>query len=284
MVAVYYVVWLRQLRVFDFELLRYIFVGRPAAAFYFIVTIIQFYALAPLWKRLLERIHIAWALPAAAFISLLSAQYLPDLLASFGVSGFAWSDRVFTTYLVWWVAGLFIGCDWDNFAASLERSRPVLAALTVVFGLLDARATYDAWVRGVSHAYAEPLHMIYAVCAIMLVLSLGLLVRDESRAGSVLGEIDRAGYGIYLSHLLVLSATQLVLDYVGITRLLWRTAICAVVTYAVSIGANIAYQKLVGYIKAKINPPCRRSKNAVPAGIRSGKQSVKNKFTGGQMR
>lgn len=252
-VVVYYLwFWWRQYYGFSLsDLVRYILIGDLAAHFYFIITIVQFYALAPFWKALTDRLHAATALPAAAFISLLSAQYLSDLLTLFGIEGFVWSDRVFTTYLIWWMAGLYIGREWDIFAESLGKSRVILAASTVLFGLLDARLVYGSWVLGEYHAYAEPVHMLYNACAILLVLSLGQLVREGSILSKAIGEVDRAGYGIYLSHLLVLSAAAYVLDIIGVTGLAKRFIICAAVTYIVSIAANIGYQRLISYIKAK---------------------------------
>jgi hypothetical protein len=262
-VTVYYLgFWLQRYYEFSFfDLLRYMLVGDLAAHFYFVVTVLQFYALAPVWKAMASRLHAAVALPAAAFISLISAQYLPDLLALAGISNFAWSDRVFATYLVWWVAGLYIGRDWEAFAKSLERSRAILAAATLLFGLLDARIAYDMWVHGRWHAFAEPVHMLYSGCAVMLVLSLGTLLPEKSTVAAVLSEIDRSGYGIYLSHVLVLSATGAALDYFGITRLAYRIIISAAATYSVSLGANIGYRKLMAFIRAKIRPAEARTKS-----------------------
>lgn len=42
------------------------------------------------------------------------------------------------------------------------------------------------------------------------------------------------------------------LDFLGVARLLWRTAICAALTYTVSICADIGYQKLINIIKLNI--------------------------------
>lgn len=253
-VAVYYLwFWLR--RYYEFspvDLLRYIFVGDLAAHFYFVVAIVQLYALAPLWKALTDRIHASFALPAAALVSLLSAQYLPQLISLAGINNFAWSDRVFTTYLVWWLAGIYIGRDWDAFARSLGRGRLIIAVSALLFGLLDARLSYGAWVRGEWHAYAEPVHMLYAACAIMLVLSLGELVRDGTVLSKITGAIDGAGYGIYLSHVLVLQVTGAVLDRFGVGGLLMRFIISTAVVYSVSLSANIGYYKLKGIIKKKL--------------------------------
>jgi peptidoglycan/LPS O-acetylase OafA/YrhL len=253
-VAVYYLwFWLR--RYYEFspaDLLRYIFVGNLAAHFYFVIAIVQFYALAPLWKALTDRIHAAIALPAAALVSLLSAQYLPGLLSLAGINNFAWSDRVFTTYLVWWLAGIYIGRDWDAFAKSLGRSRMIIVLSALFFGLLDARLAYGARVRGEWHAYAEPVHMLYAACAIMLVLSLGALVRENTVLSKVTGAIDGAGYGIYLSHVLVLSITGAILDRFGVSGLLVRFIISAAVVYTVSLAANIGYYILKDEIKKKL--------------------------------
>jgi peptidoglycan/LPS O-acetylase OafA/YrhL len=252
-VAVYYLwFWLR--RYYEFspaDLLRYILVGDLAAHFYFVVTIVQFYALAPLWKALTDRMHAAIALPAAALVSLLSAQYLPQLLSLAGINDFAWSDRVFTTYLIWWIAGLYIGRDWDAFARSLERGRVIIALSALLFGLLDARLSFGSWVQGEWYAFAEPVHMLYAACAIMLMLSLGAMVREGSLLSKISVTIDGAGYGIYLSHVLVLSITNVILDSFGITGLAARFIITAAVVYTVSLAANIGYYKIKAKIKLK---------------------------------
>jgi Uncharacterized protein conserved in bacteria len=243
-VVVYYL-WFWWQHYYDFslyELLRYILVGDLSAHFYFVIAIVQLYALAPVWKWFSERIPAAFALPAAALISLLSAQYMPYILDFFcGIRDFAWSDRVFTTYLLWWLIGLYIGRDWEAFEKSLRRSRWFIAAATLFAGGFDALLCYNSYVGGVSFGYAEPVHMLYCVCVIMLVLSFGGLIGENTRAGKLLFEIDRAGYGIYLSHVLVLLITAYVLDSSGITKLSLRFIICAAATYLISLAVNILY-------------------------------------------
>ena len=160
-----------------------------------------------------------------------------------GIKDFAFSDRVFTTYLVWWVAGLYIGRDWDAFAVSLKRGRWVYFGAALLAGVSDALLCYNSYVSGVIFGYAEPVHMLYCVCAIMFALSLGDLARDGSAAARLLRAVDRAGYGIYLSHVLILSAVTAALDAAGVTRLTARFLISATATYALAPGLSIAYDK-----------------------------------------
>ncbi len=263
-VVVYYLwFWLRGYFAFSpLSLLRYIFIGDLSAHFYFVVVIVQFYALAPLWRTLATHAPAAFALPAAALISLLSAQYLPYMLDFFcGIKDFAWSDRIFTTYLIWWVAGLYIGRDWDNFAASLHASRWFFAVATLLAGAFDAALCYNVYVGGVIFGYAEPVHMLYSICAIMLALALGgeIAALSQKREGQsrypasvrIINAIDRAGYGIYLSHVLILSAVTAALDFFGIQRLSVRFIIAAVATYVLSLTANLGYYELKSHIKRR---------------------------------
>ena len=56
------------------QLLHYLLVGDVSAPLYYIIVVMQFYLLLPLWKWLVQKIPASIALPAAAMIYMLMPQ------------------------------------------------------------------------------------------------------------------------------------------------------------------------------------------------------------------
>ena len=101
--------------------------------FYYLIVMFQLTLLGPAFKWVAEHIPVKVSLPIALVISWGSELYLSKLIGLL-VPGYAyqWSDRTVTTYLVYYLAGCYIGMHYDAFTEKLKKAwLPVSAELSV---------------------------------------------------------------------------------------------------------------------------------------------------------
>ena len=89
------------------EFLGYLRLGNLSSHFYYIIIVLQFYLLLPLWMWMVKRIPAYAALCGAALVTIFMLSFL-GLLHLFGAS-MAYVDRLFLSYLFFWVLGLYAG-------------------------------------------------------------------------------------------------------------------------------------------------------------------------------
>lgn len=227
------------------KLWYYIYSGEAWGHFYFVIFIVQFYALMPLWVWLFKRVHPAFMLTAAFLIMLVFGQNYVNVVRLFVSSyEFGFSDRIFTTYFFWWTAGAYVGMNYEKTVEIFRRNRRfiyVLFALCAVFCLSSALAS------SVFERYSpciESIMMMYRVAAVMFVFALSLTKIKSLCRFKFFSLIDKSGYIIYLSHCLVLKITNMLLDNGGVWRIGKRYTVRFLAVYIVSIGVCMAYTVL----------------------------------------
>ena len=87
-------------------------------AFYYIVIVMQFYLLLPFWLWMVKHIPAYLALGVSLLTFFFMQQF--SYILSLGGVDFPYSDRIFLTYLLFWVAGLYVGKHYDLVTASLS--------------------------------------------------------------------------------------------------------------------------------------------------------------------
>jgi len=235
------------------DLLKYIFLGNLVSPFYFVVTIMQFYLLMPLWIWITKHVKFYIALPAALVVTLLLWRYLPQVLSWFGVHGFAYNDRVFTTYLIYWTLGCYIGFSYEKFLAFFRR-RDVTAICAVAFAALTAvMLIWSDWAMTAGQALGwsfEYLHFAYVVVAILFVYR--LTVAAMNLRWPLIGLISRASYYIFLFHCLFIFELDNIFYAHGVTRILERYGVRILVVYIGSLAVCIAYTEAKRYLRKRL--------------------------------
>jgi peptidoglycan/LPS O-acetylase OafA/YrhL len=226
-------------------LLSYILTGTLVSPFYFIVTIVQFYALAPLWHKLVKTVAPEIALVFAAILTLFLSQYLPEILRLiFPDVQFVYNDRVFTTYLLYWVAGCYAGAHYDRLKEAVINNRQFIAAVFALFTLAEAVLSYIAF-SGISIiSWLENIHFLYCVSAVLFFFTFYTAVfKDHELKSRLLREIDAASYGIYLIHCLVIYIINALMSSFGITSISLSYLIRIITVYLLSIGLCILWNR-----------------------------------------
>jgi len=231
-VGVYYLYFLRLGWVekgFD-VFLRYVWFGDLSSPFYYVVTVMQFYLLAPLWRWCVKRIPFYIAIPISAFISVLMLNF-EKILSAFEIE-FLWRDRIFPTYLVFFVIGLYVGKHYESLRDAVKKQK--LSFITLIIPvLLFVFLGCLQYTKGIYIFDQNPLKIFSDILMIFFMLALCIFISDS--APTILKKpllfISSASFTVYLSHCLFLQECQNTLGEYGITDIGVTLVIRALVTY-----------------------------------------------------
>lgn len=129
--------------------IRSIFLGDMHAHFYFVVLIMQFYLLFPLFRRLYAKGNAAAVTVLSVSVSLAFQFSFPHALKILSGFDYFYTDRTFLTYLAYWTLGAFAGINYEAFKASLLKIKyPVFICFLIFFiSALPGKLPCDAFFR-----------------------------------------------------------------------------------------------------------------------------------------
>lgn len=198
------------------KFLSYLLLGNLSAPFYYVVVVMQFYLLLPLWVWMLRHVP-AYLAVGIGLLARLCMLQLPAVLAGFGIN-FAYTNRLFPTFLIFWVAGLYVGKYYDAFTLT-TRVRSTLVICTVgvaVYGWLSLRG----FVTGKALFDLDQIKIFTDLMSILLLHAAALkLAESENRLTRLLSGIHRASFSVFLSHCLFLTIVTVNLENAGVTKL-----------------------------------------------------------------
>lgn len=213
-VAVYYVVYCFLGYVAEpslSELGMYIFNGTLSAQFYFVIAILQFYVLLPLWIWVSKKVDSA-LLVGASFVI-----YGIWLYNFAGICLFF--DRVFITYLPFWAMGLAAGRHYTKFESKTKSNT---IALLVFFALMYFVNGFAKNIVYINPVCLEAIHTLYCVSAILLTYVLCSL--SHKKLSLVVGGINGLSFHIYLWHCLLLPFIDMGMNKISFSAL-WQEAL-----------------------------------------------------------
>lgn len=230
------------------QLLHYLLVGDVSAPLYYIIVVMQFYLLLPLWKWLVQKIPASIALPAAAMIYMLMPQEA-SAVTQIGVA-FRYTDRVFPTYLVFWVLGLYVGKHYESVSDALNGHRKA-AGCSMLLVLLFAFVSYRLNLEAKSPLGTGGMKMFSDVLTIIGLLSLCLWIQQSKheRVKKLLTAIHTVSFPVYLYHCLFLELGNGALRRLGIRNegllLLMRALICYTVPFVLCFAFRACRKRLL---------------------------------------
>ncbi len=229
-----------------------LFTGGLVGHFYFVAIICQFYLLMPLWRLMYRRSSALLSLVISLMLMIILKAYLPEIVKVIFGFELTLNSRLFTSYLFYFVAGIFAGKYYDKFIDFVRRRRLQIVLSTAIIGLINCILIYVIR-RGIYYpAWAENLHVLYCILAIMCTLSLSLKLADKKWSASHLMKLtDRSSYNVYLIHPLFIFFIDSVCGYFGIISLTLRLVIRAIFTFCGSIGICVIYEMIKDKIKTK---------------------------------
>ena len=211
------------------DLLTYLLTGDISAQFYYVILVMQFYLLLPLWKWMLRRIPWYVAIFTSAMLSLAMLK-ASDLFSLWGID-FPYCDRIVPTYIFFWVLGLYVGKYYGVIRETITgHGKPILIcgigvtafALMTYLQYRTGIYVYDA---GYLKLFSDGLSIL-----ILLYLCLRLAERPAGRLHKMLASVHHASYSVYLSHCLFLTVGTFYLQGWGVRNigvlLILRAIIC----------------------------------------------------------
>jgi hypothetical protein len=230
-------------------LLKSLGLGNMISPFYFIIILFQFYLLMPLWRKMVEKVDF-WVMAIVSILLMrLFHQGLPSMIQLISPeTAFPYNDRVFTSYLAYWILGCYAGDHYDTFRETIGKNRNIILGGAGLFLAADVLLAY-ANTRGLIRvSFLEDVHTLYVFFAILAFYWLGLQLSEKFFKLPFMKEVDGSSFYIYLYHGILLYFIQdRVLNPLGIglsVGFFIRWILCWGIAFAVSWGA--AYWKKRG--------------------------------------
>jgi len=242
--AVYYIGFMLA---YDYPLdmrfiIKHFLLGSLVYHLYFIPVLFQFDLLFPIWKRVVNKCSPLLLIPFALIFSGLCENYLPSLLSAvFPRITFLYNDRIFTTYLGYWLTGCYIGKYYDFFCEMLKKNFrtvcTIFAFCTICMGFYSVLAY-----GGLAPVPAmNSIHALYILAALLFSYALSLKIPKAFEKLSLFAKMDGASFYIYLYHVLVLFAADKLLSLLGIEAQGLAFLLRALILYTVTPLASILY-------------------------------------------
>ncbi len=232
------------------ELAAGIFRGSLSGQFYYVVIVMQFYLLMPLWMRLALRVPFFVSLCVSLFLTMTALRF-SNFLAQFGFS-FAYADRIFLPYLIFWTLGIYAGAHYDRVTESIRRIGAGTGAVFCLCVLSGTLLAYGNYSRGILLIDQDFLKLVTDIMSILLIWAVCIRIREKNqRAGKLLAKINRASYQVYLSHCLFLTAvTDVLAGYAVSTSVI--LAVRATIGYTVPFLLYAGWEKVKSGIRRQL--------------------------------
>ncbi len=229
---IYYLYFVFYRNYFDFSFIKlgnYLLYGSIAAPFYFIALIMQFYILSPIimvfYRILPSNIGIFFA----AIINIASMYFLKEL---------KYSDRIFTSYFLYWIIGCYIGTDFRTSLSRLTRFKKPITILGVFLTIIYVILSYVEFCGFFQSFFTEILKVAFCISA-----SLMYLVLMPKSVGFAAEQIAPVTFYIYLIHCLIIFEAQHLLTNWGIENIPLRFLLVFIATYIISLVISVVYLK-----------------------------------------
>ena len=236
--------------------LKNFFLGDLVSHFYFVIIICQFYILIPLWRFLYKKVPAIPALLASLLIMIMSKVAIPELSRLLFKTEFLYNDTLFTTYIFYFVAGIYAAKYYDSFIERITKSKTAIAILWLIAGLADAALLYMIRLNIYYPQWIENLHIAYSTLAIVLSLAFMYSLREWKFANTkTFSRIDKASYLIYLIHPIFIFTIDIITS--PMESVMIRFILRFLFTYILSIGLGL----LIQIFFEKIKPGMKKQRN-----------------------
>lgn len=209
---------------------------------YFVVIIAQFYILAPLWRLIVNKLSVKIVIPLSALLMI----YLEYANFVKPAISFKYYDRVFTTYLLYWIMGCYAGKYYDSFKSYIKSHSKIITAIFSFSVLSDGVLSLLAYKSLQWIPRLGLIHTIYCICAILFLFSVSLKIPLWAYESSrLMPLIDKCSYQVYLSHCLVIYAIDKLLSICGIANVFLMFIVRFIFVYSITLTFNILYQEKI---------------------------------------
>ena len=241
-------------------ILKHYVAGSLVCHLYFIPLLFQFDLLKPLWKKIVDNIPFMIAVPFALLLTVIFENSFTQLVSGiFPKFTFIYNDRLFTTYVGYWLIGCYAGRNYDAFCNMLKSS---FRAITIMFLFtlsLNVYVSVLAFNNIMIVPYVNCVHDFYIVFAILFLFAVAVHFSESIMSkNALLRKVDKSSFHIYLYHMLVLLAVNKLLEYTGVVTQGMALVIRIAVVYTVTPALCIIYS----YLKNKLKEGSKTNEKA----------------------
>jgi len=212
-----------------------IITGNMASHFYFVIIIAQFYLLAPFFKKMVKKSNAK----VCIFVSLLIT-----LISMYAGQNVLYNDRIFTTYIFYFVFGCFMGANYEKFKSFVKKYFIVISLAFLISAFLFIFVAYYMNIGKIPYNfYIEYIRTVYCICAILFIFGVCLKIKNVYN-NTLVQKTDSASYYIYLVHSFFIPIINDIMLENSIKTVKYTFPIRAVYVYLVSICLCISYVEL----------------------------------------
>ena len=266
-VCIYYIIFVYALDLDGFnhfdinELIGFILNGNISAQFYFVILIMQFYLLMPLWVLLgkikSKKFGIILVV-LSAIITVLSRMFFPQCASAFinwlatlkfpfenPLSGqeatvlamSLYTNKFFTSYFVFWTLGMYIGLNYEKFTDTIKHSKYIIYVGWFILAVTHCILSYMQSGGLIRYTYEPMIVVVFCLFSIFgfFIYTENLTMSLEKMGKGFLTSISNASYEIYLIHCLIITVIYYYMGHIEIENTMHRFLIATGVTYVTSI-------------------------------------------------
>lgn len=221
----------------------YILSGSLVSHFYFVIVIVQFYFLRPVWQKMLNNVSAGIAVAAATAVTLYALFFQQTVVSYIIKKDFIFNDRIFTTYIIYWVLGCYAGANYEKFLTAIKNIKPIAMEFFAV-AVLEMVLSYIHFSGMKSIGFLELVHVVYCVSAIAFFGAVSLKIGERIMKIKLFAGVDRLSYYIYLIHPLLIIAADDKMNQSGVSSSAIALVLRTVVAYIGSFVLCMIYQQL----------------------------------------
>lgn len=249
-IVIYYLVFSFGMGIYQFnweQLGYFLLSGNISAQFYFVILILQFYLSMPVWiyfSRAKSKVFGGCLLLLALAVTILSRMYFPY---SAGI------HKIFPSYLVFWILGMYVGLYYEKFEQLLKSGRMVVNIGWIVLAITHCALSYMEHGGLLRYEIAPLIVVFFCLFSILgfYAYAKDLTMSLEKKGKGLLTSISQASYEIYLLHCLIIIFMNWMMTEMGIEVTIQRFFINFAVTYLVSIIFCVLESTVYKNIKSK---------------------------------
>lgn len=249
-ILIYYLVFTFGMGIyqFDWEQLGYFLIsGNISAQFYFVILILQFYLLMPVWiyfSRAKSKVFGGILIVLALALTILFRMYFPY---TDGI------HKVFPSYLIFWVLGMYAGLYYERFEQFLKDGKLIINIGWLVLAITHCALSYMQFGGMIRYEVAPFVVVLFCLFSIFgfYTYAKELTTSLERKGKGLLTSISQASYEIYLLHCLIIVFMNWMMTRMEIDETIKRFFINFAVTYLVSIIFCVLESTIYKNVRAK---------------------------------
>lgn len=224
--------------------------GTSTAHFYFIIVILQFYIMMPLWQLITRKLPALPVLAVCAVITGWSQAWLPVIVENHGLTLPLTNDRLFINYLLAWSCGCYCGAYYERVSAAVKKLRYLIYVIFIALAVADLTFVHYVNTTGEIYLQLYYVNSAYAIAAIFAVMAVMIRLSEGHSMGGFAALVDKSSYYIYLVHLLVLMfMREVVKNHFADMGVLHKTAVYFAAVYGISVFVSVMYTVIKDRVK-----------------------------------